>query len=83
MLDGTNYLPIRAVSEVLGLNADWDGRTATVILATPEEKKPTYITRTGKKYHYDPNCNGGTYWEAPFSTAIGMGLEPCEKCIHD
>lgn len=81
MFDGTNYLPVRALSEALGLNVAWDGSTATVVLTTPEEKQPTYITRTGKKYHYDQNCNGGTYWEVPFSTAIGMGLEPCEKCV--
>lgn len=81
MFEGTNYLPVRALAESLGLNVAWDGSTNTVVLTTPETAQPTYITRTGSKYHNDPHCNGGTYWEVPFSTAVGMGLEPCDKCV--
>lgn len=81
--DGTNYVPVRAIAQILGLNVSWDGKNATVLLTTPEEQKPTYITRTGSKYHQDPNCNGGTYWEVSLSSAKGMGLKPCDKCIHD
>lgn len=82
MYNSTNYLPVRAVAEALGLDVDWDGTTKTVILATPQESKAVYITRTGQRWHYDPNCNGGTYWEVPYSTAVGMGLKPCDKCVH-
>ena len=81
--DGTNYVPVRAIAQILGLNVAWDGKNATVLLTTPEEQKPTYITRTGSKYHNDPNCNGGTYWEVSLKTAQGMGLKPCEKCVHN
>lgn len=81
MFEGTNYLPVRALAESLGLSVSWDGANATVVLTSPAEKEATYITRTGSKYHNDPHCNGGTYWEVPLSTAIGMGLEPCEKCV--
>lgn len=82
MLANTNYLPVRAVAQALGLNVGWDGNTKTVILTTPQERRAVYITRTGKRWHYDPNCNGGTYWEVPYSTAKGMGLTPCDKCVH-
>lgn len=81
MFEGTNYLPVRALAESLGLSVSWDGANATVVLTSPAEKEATYITRTGSKYHNDPHCNGGTYWEVPLSTAIGMGLEPREKCV--
>lgn len=81
MFEGTNYLPVRALAESLGLSVSWDGANATVVLTSPAEKEATYITRTGSKYHNDPHCNGGTYWEVPLSTTIGMGLEPCEKCV--
>ena len=81
MFEGTNYLPVRALAESLGLNVAWDGATSTVVLTTPTDAQATYITRTGSKYHHDPTCNGGTYWEVPFSTAVGMGLEPCDKCV--
>ena len=82
MFAGTNYIPARALAESLGLQVAWDGSTATVVRTHPEASKPTYITRTGSKYHNDPHCNGGTYWEVPYSTATGMGLTPCDKCVY-
>ena len=33
--DGTTYLPVRAVSNMLGVDVDWDGATQTVILTEP------------------------------------------------
>lgn len=81
MLSGTNYIPARALAESLGLDVAWDGSTATVVLTHPENAKTIYITNNGKRYHTDPHCNGGTYWAAPLSSAIGMGLTPCQKCI--
>lgn len=83
MFSGTNYLPVRALAESLGLNVAWDGANNTVVLTTPGSGHAIYITRTGQKYHYDNTCNGGTYWEVPLSTALGFGLEPCDKCVHD
>ncbi len=32
IIDGTTYLPVRAVGEAMGLNVDWDGETSTVKL---------------------------------------------------
>ncbi len=81
IIDGTTYLPVRAISSALGLNVGWDGANSTVTLTRPEAEKAIYITKTGKKYHYDSTCNGGTYFEVPFATAIGFGLEPCNKCV--
>ena len=80
-INGTTYLPIRAVATALGLDVNWDNTTNTAVLSTPEEDQAVYITRTGSKYHYDSTCNGGTYWEVPYETAVGMGLEPCSKCV--
>lgn len=83
MFEGTNYLPVRALAESLGLDVAWDGSTATVVLTTPQEQTPVYITRTGSKYHESATCNGGTYWEVSYATATGMGLKPCDKCIGE
>lgn len=80
-IDGTTYLPVRAVSAALGLDVAYDASTSTVTLTTPENEKSVYITRTGEKYHYDNTCNGGTYFEVPMQTALDMGLAPCEKCV--
>ena len=35
-IDGTTYLPVRAISNALGLGVDWDGETNTVILTSSE-----------------------------------------------
>ena len=35
IIDGTTYLPVRGISNALGLDVDWDGASGTVILTTP------------------------------------------------
>ena len=42
--------------------------------------RTVYITPTGKRYHYDNHCNGGTYIPSTISEAQAMGLTPCKKC---
>lgn len=89
IIDGTTYLPIRAIANALGLDVAWDNNTKTATLTSPsygqsEEQANTvsvYITRTGEKYHYDNSCNGGTYYEVTLQEALNMGLEPCSKCV--
>jgi len=36
IISGTNYLPVRALSEALGLTVSWDGSTNTVVLQSAE-----------------------------------------------
>lgn len=81
IIDGTTYLPLRAIANALGLAVGWDGTTSTVILIENRVKYMVYITKTGKRYHDDATCNGATYWPVPYETAIGLGLTPCKKCI--
>jgi len=47
--------------------------------ATPQGNQ-VYVTRTGKRYHYDNSCNGGTYYPSTLEKAKAMGLTPCNKC---
>ena len=42
--------------------------------------RTVYITPTGKRYHYDNSCNGGTYIPSTLAEAQAMGLTPCKKC---
>ena len=44
------------------------------------DERTIYITRTGKRYHYDPHCNGGVYIPSTLEEALSMGLTPCKKC---
>lgn len=38
MFEGTNYLPVRALAESLGLEVAWDSANATVVLTTPKDE---------------------------------------------
>ena len=80
--NGTTYVPLRAVSQAFGKKVGWEGQTKTAIIETPEELRTIYMTRTGKKYHFDGTCNGGDYFETTLEQALKIGLEPCDKCIH-
>jgi len=35
IIGGTTYLPVRAISEALGIKVEWDAKTSTVILTEP------------------------------------------------
>lgn len=37
--NGTTYLPVRAISNMLGLDVDWDDATKTVLLSDPKTKE--------------------------------------------
>lgn len=47
---------------------------------TTENGITVYYTNTGKKYHYDNNCNDGKYFPCTLDKALSMGLDPCKKC---
>ena len=38
MIDGRTMMPLRALSELLGLDVSWDGDSQTVTITTPEEE---------------------------------------------
>lgn len=56
--------------------------TSTTTSTQPSTNKTVYITKTGKRYHYDNNCNGGTYYPSTLSEAQSRGLTPCNKCVN-
>ena len=55
---------------------------ASTAPTTPTANTTVYITKTGKRYHYDGNCNGGTYIPSTLGEALKRGLTPCEKCAR-
>lgn len=48
----------------------------------PPTSRTVYITPTGKRYHFDSNCNGGTYIPSTLQEALRRGLTPCNKCAN-
>ena len=57
-------------------------RVAVSTSSSTSTSHKIYATKTGKKYHYNNNCNGGSYYEITLSEAKSRGLTPCEKCVH-
>lgn len=47
-----------------------------------QNSRTVYITKTGKKYHYSDQCNGGTYYPSTLGEALSKGLTPCNKCVN-
>lgn len=41
-IDGTTYLPVRAIANAMGLEVNWNGATNTVEIAAPESDKKNY-----------------------------------------
>ncbi|MBQ7565870.1 MAG: copper amine oxidase N-terminal domain-containing protein [Oscillospiraceae bacterium] len=46
IIDGTTYLPVRAVSDALGLNVEWDSATSTVKLTEKGYADASKYSRT-------------------------------------
>ena len=50
IIDGTTYLPVRAISESLGKSVTWNGETNSVYITDSNENKTqTTNTKTDKK----------------------------------
>lgn len=54
--------------------------TETTAATTNKQSKTVYITKTGKRYHYDSKCGNGKYYASTLDDAVKKGLTPCEKC---
>ncbi len=69
ILDGTTYLPLRTISEALGLEVSWDSSTSTVGLVDPdngddeEEVVDGYWLPTKETFSYDKIYSGTTTHE--------------------
>jgi len=64
MFEGTNYLPVRALAESLGLSVAWDGANATVVLTSPQKQPeaPAQKTSFGEgMYLVGKDIPAGTY----------------------
>ena len=46
---------------------------------TEDNSEKVYITKTGKRYHYDENCVVYPI-ESTLNKAVAKGLTPCQKC---
>ena len=42
--------------------------------------REVYITPSGKRYHYDPQCGGKNSYKVGMNDV--KGRTPCQKCVH-
>lgn len=73
IVDGTTYLPVRAISEALGLNVDWNGKTKTVIISE-NEKHFIHICYAGFSVPSLANVVGNAALDHVYSLNTGNGL---------
>ena len=59
-IDGTTYLPVRAVSTALGLDVEWNGTTNTVILKDSKSGEASYPASVSFPLHLYSN-DGSVY----------------------
>ncbi len=80
IIDGTTYVPVRAVTEALGANVAWDGETRTVSIAMTEDDtvskiiadaSPSVVAIVG---NYKPKYVSGSLYDYNQMTAHGTGV---------
>lgn len=81
IINDRTMVPARFISEAMGCSVTWYAETGTAAVANKLNGQKFYVTETGKRYHYNETCNGGTYYEASLAEAIARGLTPCSKCV--
>ena len=81
IINSRTMVPARFVSEAMNCIVSWYGKTKTAAVADQLKEQHIYVTKTGKRYHFNETCNGGTYYEATLAEALGRGLTPCDKCV--
>ncbi len=73
--NGTTYLPIRAVSNMLGVKVDWDGATQTVLLKSDDNNRQGTATDPGTT----TDQPSGTTWNQEFYDS----LTPEQKKMYE
>ena len=78
---GTEAVMLPPVSEVPAPDNGDTGAVSASDLREPNGSRQIYITKSGKRYHYDATCNGGTYYPATMEEVRRRNLAPCNKCV--
>ena len=77
----------RSVEEkIKGTDTDrGQAKVATRAVQSVQQKvnsnvREVYITPSGKRYHYDPQCGGKNSYKVGINNV--KGRTPCKKCVH-
>ena len=93
IIDGTTYLPVRAIAEALGLSVAWEDQTNTVVLSsdvsdtTPGNDSGVYIGSVDSDKFHIPGCRfadnilpENAVWFDSAEEAMSAGYVPCGVC---
>ena len=80
IVNGTTYLPVRALSEALGKNVNWDGATSTVYVGAIPGKPSIYLkdmrTLIGTAIFEEATDNlGNTHYNAMRTETVSYALD--------
>jgi hypothetical protein len=59
IIDGSSYVPLRVVSEMLGANVKWDGDTRTITIAGKDYDPNTAVKAPVKSYDVNVSATSG------------------------
>ena len=76
----TQNVPASGTGNQSGTNNQTSGERPNTT-TSQNQGRTVYKTPTGKRYHYDSQCNGGTYIESTLEEVTRLGLTPCQKCV--
>lgn len=57
-------------------------KSGTATKAKTGYSDTVYITPTGVRYHFDPDCGGKNSYSVSYDSAVSMGYTPCQKCAN-
>ena len=69
IMDGTTYLPVRAVGEALGKEVNWDGETGTVYIGKVPGTEDNWMTKLPPYQVYNAKVYDGSDRKATFDVA--------------
>lgn len=91
IIDGTTYLPVRAVANAIGLNVDWDSSTNTVLLSNAsvntQETGAVVYDKDGIKITYGGIVDSGYSKDIKFlienNSNVGITVQARDESINN
>ena len=72
IIDGTTYLPVRAIGDALGLDVNWDSETSTVLLSTPNTVNGTLVYEDEYVDIYFTGCEYKSDYSEKYSAVFNV-----------
>ncbi len=79
--NGSIYLPLRAVAELMGNDIEWDEKTKTVTIESEEEKAETPVSENCEKIEAVYNASSELYNDVTSAISALTLLAPEEKAV--